>query len=163
MTSTLTRNIAIAASALGGILAGANLDRSIVQMPAWQHIGTNAWAQYSRKADMGNGVFFYPTIAIGSAILAIAAAVSGHTSHTMPRSTRIPLDIAAALGIGGLLATTRAAPHMLSLRRIDDDPAALQQAHDKFLYWGSIRSALQVLAFVAQLWALLRMIQGVDH
>lgn len=32
MTSTLTRNIAIAASTLGGILAGANLDRSIVQL-----------------------------------------------------------------------------------------------------------------------------------
>lgn len=162
MTSTLTRNIAVAASALGGILAGANLDRSIVQMPAWQHVGAHAWAQYSRKADLGNGRLFYAPLAIGSTILTIAAAIASHTEKS-DLSARIPLNVAATLEVGGLLATIRAAPQMFSLRRIGDDPVALQQAHDKFLYWGSIRSALQVLAFVAQLWALLRMIQRVEH
>ncbi len=75
MASSVTRDLVITATLLGGILAGVNVDRTIVQMPAWRHVETRAW---TRKADLGNGLIFYPLVAIGGAILTVAAAVSFH-------------------------------------------------------------------------------------
>jgi hypothetical protein len=58
------------------------------------------------------------------------------------------------LVLGGLVATVKAAPIMLSLRRIGDNPPALQKAFDGFKRWGNVRGIFQVLAFVTNIWAL---------
>ena len=153
MASSVTRNLVIAATLFGGILAGDNVDRIIVQMPAWRYVGARAWAAYSRKADLGNGLILYPIVAIGGAILTIAAAIAFHFDKTAPRSAAVPMYGAVVSVIGGLLATIKAAPKMLSLRRIDDE-AGLQGAFNGFDRWTVVRAVPQVLAFVANLWSL---------
>ena len=51
---------------------------------------------------------------------------------------------------------------MLGLRRLgDDDPAALQRAFDGFERWGNVRAVFQVLAFLANVWALAALARGV--
>ncbi|HEY3202086.1 MAG TPA: hypothetical protein VGL03_00355 [Thermoanaerobaculia bacterium] len=154
MASVTTSDLVIAATVFGGILAGGNVDRVVVQMPAWRHMGARSWAAYSRHADLGNGLFLYPFVALSGALLTIAAAIAFHFDATAPRSAAMPVYLAAALVAGGLLATIGAAPKMLSLRRIGDDPAALQKAFDGFELWGGVRAVFQVLAFGANLWSL---------
>ena len=44
---------------------------------------------------------------------------------------------------------------MMSLRRIDDNASALQKAFNGFRRWGNVRGILQILAFLANVWALL--------
>ena len=53
MTSSLVLGLILGAAILDGFLAGGNVDRIIVQMPAWRRVGVRAWAEYSRKADLG--------------------------------------------------------------------------------------------------------------
>jgi hypothetical protein len=71
-----------------------------------------------------------------------------------PRAAAIPLHGAALMGVAGLLTTTRAAPHMLRVRHLGEDAAALQQALDGFQFWGNVRGLFQVLAFVGNVWSL---------
>jgi hypothetical protein len=58
-------------------------------MPAWRYVG--AWATYSRKADLGHGLIWYPLVAIGGASLTIAAALAFHSDKTAPRSAAVPM------------------------------------------------------------------------
>ena len=154
MASAVTVGFVVAATAVNGLLAGLNVDRLIVQMPAWEEVGALAWATYSREADLGNGLILYSLEGIGGAILTIAAAVAFYFDRAAPRSAAVPIYAAVALVVGGLLATTQAAPIMLSLREIGDDPVALQRAFEGFARWGTVRAVIQVLAFGASLWAL---------
>jgi hypothetical protein len=158
MASSLTIGLVITATVLGGFLAGGNVDRALVHMPAWRRVGARAWAEFSRHADLGNGRIWYPLEAIGGALVTIAAAVAFHFDPTAPRSAAVPLYAATALVLGGLLATTQAAPRMLSLRRIGEDEGALQAAFDGFERWGGVRGTLQVLAFGAQVWSLVTVV-----
>jgi hypothetical protein len=48
MISARTRALLIAATVLSGLLAGGNVDRAIVAMPAWEQVGAAAWAEFSR-------------------------------------------------------------------------------------------------------------------
>jgi hypothetical protein len=48
-------------------------DRALVATPAWRELGPQAWATYSRHADLGNGLIVYPIYGIGLAVLAVAA------------------------------------------------------------------------------------------
>jgi hypothetical protein len=154
MASAVTVGLVVAATAASGLLAGLNVDRLIVQMPAWEEVGALAWATYSREADLGSGLILYPLEAIGGAILTAAAAVAFYFDRAAPRFAAVPIYAAVVLAVGGLLATTQAAPIMLSLREIGDDPAALQRAFESFNRWGTVRAVFQVLAFGANLWAL---------
>jgi hypothetical protein len=61
---------------------------------------------------------------------------------------------AALMAVCGLLTTTQAAPIMLSLHRIGDDPAALRQAFEGFYRWDSIRAVFGALGYSAEIWAL---------
>ena len=124
-------------------------------MPAWRKVGARGWAAYSRHADLENGLFLYPTLAIGGAIFTIAAAILFHFDITAPASAALPIYLSVALVLGGLLATIKAAPIMMSLRRIDDNASALQKAFDGFRRWGNVRGICQILAFLANVWALL--------
>jgi hypothetical protein len=51
--------------------------------------------------------------------------------------------------VSGLAFTAKAAPIMLGISHICD-AVALKQAFDRFWYWGNLRGACQLLAFVAQ-------------
>ena len=160
MASPVTIGFVVTATAVSGLLAGTNIDRLIVQMPAWEQVGVLAWATYSREADLGNGLILYPLEAIGSALLTASAAVAFYSDRTAPRSAAIPIYAAVVLVLGGLLATTQAAPNMLNLREIGNDPAALQRAFDGFNWWGTVRAVFQVLAFGANLWALVSVLRS---
>lgn len=138
---------------MGGLLAGGNVDRAFVAMPAWEQIGAIAWGQFSRHADLGNGLVLYPLEAFGATLLTTAAVFSFHFDRVASRKAVVPLYCAAVLCGAGLIFTIKAAPLMLGIRGVNE-PAALQKAFEGFRYWGNIRGACQVFAFAAQLWAL---------
>src|SRR3954470_20176450 len=54
------RTLIILALLVSGFLAGTNIDRALVLMPAWQQVGVSAWAEFSRHANLGNGLIVYP-------------------------------------------------------------------------------------------------------
>jgi hypothetical protein len=132
-------------------------------MPAWRRVGAVAWAQFSRHADLGNGLVAFPLIAIAAALMTIAAVVTYRRSGGVPRSAALPIYAGAVLVVGGLVTTIFAAPNMLSLRTVGNDTAAIQRAFDGFELWGGIRSVLQTLAFVANVWALVNISSAGAH
>ena len=155
MAAQRTAKLVIAASLVDSILAGVNVNRALVEMPAWQKTGPLGWAAYSRHADLAlRAAILYPLDAFAGAFLSIGAVVSFHRERRGPRPAIVPLYVAALMTIGGLLSTIKAAPNMLSVRHLDDDTVALQRALDGFQFWGGIRGVFQVLAFVANVWSL---------
>jgi hypothetical protein len=56
MNTHRTRILLVLALLFSGLLAGGNIDRAFVTMPAWQQVGVTAWAEFSRCADLGNGL-----------------------------------------------------------------------------------------------------------
>ncbi len=137
-----------------GMLAS-GINRTLVDMPAWQRLGAPAWAEFSRWADMGTaGLILYPLEGIGGAVLSILAAIIFHRGRwSMAREAAVPIDAAALLSLGGMLATTQAAPALLGTRH-HSGSVALQQALDRFAFWGGVRALFQSLAFCANLWSL---------
>jgi hypothetical protein len=150
-----TRSLLIAATALSGLLAGFNLDRSVVHNPAWHSLGAPAWAAYSLHADLSiRAAMLYPFLGIGVALLSVAALVSYLRERSESHSAAPPIYGGALFAVSGLLMTFLAAPNMLSVPHLVDDPAGLNRALDGFVFWGDIRGTFQVLAFVANLWSL---------
>src|ERR1041385_3277950 len=115
-----TRVILLLATAFSGALAGADIDRALVAMPAWQQTGAVAWANFSRHADLGNGLILYPVEAIGGALLILASAIAFHIDRTARRPALLPVYAALLFAAGGLALTFKAAPIMLGIRSIDD-------------------------------------------
>jgi hypothetical protein len=130
-----------------------SLARTLVEMPAWRQLGAEAWATFSRRADLGNGKIMYPLAGIGGTVLILAAATAFRLGPRRPLSAAIPLYGAALMAIGVMLTTTQAAPVMLSLHRIGDDPAALQQAFERFYRWDSIRAVIGAMGGCAEILA----------
>jgi hypothetical protein len=145
--------VLIVAGQLLGTIAD-SLARTLVEMPAWRHLGPQAWAAFSRNADLGNGRIIYPLAGIGGTLLILAAAIAFRLSSRRPLSVAIPLYGAALMAICVMLTTTQAAPIMLSLHRIGNDPATLQQAFEGFYRWDSIRAVIGMLEGFAEIWAL---------
>jgi hypothetical protein len=150
MPSRATRFVLLLAILFSGALAGGNIDRAFVAMPAWQQIGAMAWADFSRHADLDNGLILYPAEAIGAALLSLIAAIRFHFDKTVPRQVVLPAYVAVLLAAGGLVLTLKAAPIMLGIRD-SRDPALLRTAFEGFWYWGNIRAACQISAFLALL------------
>jgi hypothetical protein len=142
---------------LDGILAGASLDRTFIQLPAFRRVGPLAWAAFSRNADLGKrALFWYPGLAIGGTALSVIAALKGRR-ETLPSSSSAWLTVAALLSAAGLLTTIGAAPNMLRLPQVGDDTEVLQRSMEGFQFWQRIRGPLQGLAFVANVLSLLAM------
>lgn len=155
MSSPLTRRLVIGATLSTSFLESGIVNRGLVEMPAWQHTGPVAWAAFSMNADHAfPAIIVYPLEAFTGAILCIAAVISFRRDGSHPRAAAVPVYGAALMTIAGLLATTQAAPIMLSVRDLGTDAVALQQALNGFQFWGNIRGVFQFLAFVASLWAL---------
>lgn len=140
-----------------GIVAD-SLNRTLVEMPAWRHLGAEAWAAFSLRADLGNGATLYPLAGIGGTVLILGAAIAFRLNPRRPWSVAIPLYGAALMAVCVMLTTTQAAPIMLSLHRIGSDPAALQQAFEGFYRWDSIRAVFGALAGCAEIWALVALL-----
>jgi len=154
--SSVAYRCALAAAALDGLLAGETVDRFIIGRSAWKRLGVEAWARYSREADLTvRGALVYPPEAIGGSLFSIAAALSVlRRRRGRPKEAVVPLAAAAALSTAGLLVTAKAAPYMLRVGRLGDDAPALREAFDGFHRWSALRGACQVLAFGANLWSL---------
>jgi hypothetical protein len=159
MTHTPTSLLLLAATAANGMLVGASLDQSLKQLPARHRIGMVAYSQYSRAADLGNGIAYYGVLGIGSALLTALATLSAHRDAAATPMVRW-LDVGALLTLLHSLATSRAAPTNFSQRDVaPDDAEALTQMFDQFTYWQTIRAALQVGTLAAHLLALHRMLR----
>ena len=155
----MTRRLLIGAVLLGGLLAGLDLARLAIEMPAWRQVGAVPWARFSRHADLGNGLVAFPLVAIGAALLTLAAVGAWWRAGRTPRAAALPLYAGALFVIAGMVTTAFAAPNMLSLRSAGDDVAAIQRAFDGFELWGGIRSVMQTLAFMANVWALVVVVE----
>jgi hypothetical protein len=154
MTDGRTRLLVAAATFMCGILAGAVVDRALVGGPAWHALGPDAWAQFSRRADLGVGLVACPVEAIGATLLLIAALVSSRLGSNHEHRVTPPLVVAVIFSLLGLLLTAKAAPIMLSLG-VERPAADLQRAFEDFFVWGIyLRGTVDVLAFASAVWAL---------
>src|SRR3712207_3841161 len=142
MSLSLTFVLIVAATAAGGLLAGASLDQSIKQLPARHKIGLVAYSEYSRASDLGPGILWYAILGIGAALLTIAAAAAAFFQGAPPASAA-PLYVAAGLAVLHSLATTQAAPTNFSQRKAAGDEEALARVFDRFERWQTLRVALQ--------------------
>lgn len=107
------------------------MDRALVGGPAWHALGPEAWAQFSRRADLGVGLVAYPVEAIGATLLLIAALVSSRLGSNHEHRVTPPLVVAVIFSLLGLLLTAKAAPIMLSLG-VERPAADLQRAFEIF-------------------------------
>jgi hypothetical protein len=139
MPHVRTRLLLVAATVVSGVLAGGIVDRMIVGGPAWHELGSDTWVQYSRLADLGIGLVAFPIEGIG---------------RNAPLAVSLPLYLAVALSIIGLLLTAKAAPIMLGLAE-PQSAAAIQHAFEDFFFWGLyLRGLADMLAFVVLVVAL---------
>jgi hypothetical protein len=149
----LVRDLLVLAAAMSGLLAGASADRYLVQVPAWRRLDVLTWAEHSRHADLGNGRFWYPTLAFGATGFSVAAAIALRQRALLPSGLALPVDVGALLGLLGLATTILAAPNLLRLRR-PADRATTEASFHAFHRWGRVRAVFQILTFPANLWAL---------
>src|SRR2546425_12848716 len=113
MPSSLALALLVTATIVSGLLAGGNIDRAVVAMPAWQRVGPVAWAEFSRRADLANGMILYPTEAIGGFVLVLGALAAALAEGAVLRGAVLPLALAAVPSAAGLCLTFKAAPIMM--------------------------------------------------
>jgi prolipoprotein diacylglyceryltransferase len=152
--SSLLPVVLIAAALGNGLIAGASLDRSVVQLPARRKIGVAAYSAYSVAHELeGVGLIWYPVLGIGSALLTIAAAV-------LVAATRItllngsPIYLAAITAVMHTVVTARAAPLNFRQRSAQGDEAELTRIIDSFERWHAARAILQLASFAGTVVAL---------
>lgn len=143
-----------------GVAAGVNLAwagavtfRVLIDLPARHRIGPVAFASLSRATDLAGGLVFYPTAAIGSAILAVAVCLVAMRTRA-PGYLRRPAAAAMASTLFVLAVTTRAAPIMFRIGSSPDDPAVIAPLADRFAAITDLRAILADAGAVALLWAL---------
>jgi len=151
---TLLFILIIVATVVNGMLAGASLEGSLVKLPARRRIGAVAYATFARGNDLGNGLVVYPVWAVSAALLTFIATGIAYVGH-QSLALLLPLSIASLASIGHFLATSQAAPVMLSLKHTPDDEAVLTAKLDRFERWSAVRTTLQVLTFFVLVWALI--------
>jgi hypothetical protein len=154
MPINLTLILILAATLVTGLLAGASLDKAIVQLPARHRIGVREFATFSRANDLGNGLIAYPVLGISSALLASLAALVAFLQKT-PFEHAWPLYISALFAMLHSVTTSRAAPNMLSLREPTNDEAMLIETFNRFAKWHNVRTILQILNFMMLVWAII--------
>jgi hypothetical protein len=147
MASNVEWTLLIAATIMNGLLAGASLDKALVQLPARRKIGLRAMADYHRATDLGPGLFLYPTLGLGAPILTMASAVALVLGRDASEATMIWIAAAGVLSAGHVITTARAAPNLLRLRNGASDED-LEELYRRFARWSNVRAFLQGLTFV---------------
>ena len=150
---TILVALIVGATASNGILAGISVEVALVKLPTRKHIGVVAYATFARGSDLGNGVWVYPTWAIGATLLTFAATIMALIEQA-PATLLVPLVLASLTSIGHFLETAQAAPTMLRVGTTADDPALLAPLLDHFARWHALRTTLQALTFFLLLWAM---------
>ena len=153
MTISLTLMLILAATIVTGLLAGISLDKALVQLPARYRMGVADFAAFSRANDLGNGLVAYPVLGISAAALTILAALVVFVQNTSFEHAW-PLYLSALLALLHSVATSRAAPTLLTLRQSISDEARLSEIFNRFAKWHNLRAVLQVLNFMMLVWAL---------
>jgi hypothetical protein len=141
----------VVATALNGLLAGFSVEGALVKLPTRRRIGAVAYAAFARGSDLGNGVWVYPSTAIGAALFTFAATIVAYVEN-VPAALLALLSVATVLSIGHFLATSRAAPIMLRVGKTPDDAALLSPLLDRFARWHAVRATLQALTFFVLMW-----------
>jgi hypothetical protein len=152
---SVTGMLIIAATVVSGLF-GSILDRALVATPAWRDLGVQAWADYSRHADLQTGYFVYPIGGILCWALVFAAAWAYRLDRSAPRQAGPPIYLAALSALGAILTTIVAAPAMMHVGQLSDtDAAALHDAFETFTLWGVyVRGSCFAAIFVCSVWAL---------
>src|SRR5215471_4925356 len=144
----------IAAALVNGLIAGASLDRLVVQLPARRKIGVPAYSAYSIAHELkGVGLIWYPVLGIGSALLTIVAAVVAAASG-IALLNGSPIYLAALAAVMHSVVTARAAPLNFRQRSAQGDEAELARIIDSFEKWHAVRAVLQLAGFVGTVVAL---------
>jgi len=141
---------------IGGLMAGTDIFRYVIEVPAWRHLNILTWKEYSLHADLGNGTWLFPAEAIGSALPLLICSLIIIRNKNTNHSFAIPVHLATIFALLGLGFTFFAAPYMLHIPETADDPMVLQQTFNSFHFWGTLRAIVQVLSFCACTWALYR-------
>ena len=153
MTS-ITRGLVLAATVVSGLF-GSLLDRALVATPAWRHLGVEAWADYSRYADLGAGNLVYPLGAGLLWVLVFAAAIAYRLDSDAARSAGAPIYLAALSALGAIVTTVVAAPVMQSVGHLGHDAVGLDHAFTTFTFWGIyVRGVFFALIFLFTVWSL---------
>jgi hypothetical protein len=151
---TLLLVLVVAATALNGLLGGLSFEIALVKLPTRHRIGAVAYATFARGSDLGNGIWVYPSTAIGAALLTVVATIVTYVER-QPTTLLVPLSLAALTSMSHFVVTARAAPIMLRVSKTSDDSTLLAPLLDRFARWHALRATLQVLTFLLLLWALL--------
>lgn len=146
--------LVVATTVLSGIAAGTGLDVSIRQLPARHRIGVLAYSAYSRATDLGTAVVWYPSIGIGSVLLALATALVAFSQRVaLPHA--IPIYVTASLWVVHMLITLIwAVPTLPRQRHVVDDEKQLADIFNRFEQVQTVRVVNGVLIFGTALWAL---------
>jgi hypothetical protein len=152
-TATRFRIFLTIACIFSGLLAGGDIYRYLIEVPAWRHLDMISWREYSRHADLGNGIFLFPFEAVVAAAMLLMASISVLKSKSPFKTIALPVHLATIFSLAGLALTFLAAPIMLRLRTIGNDPEMIRQTFDNFHFWGLLRCVAQVLSFFACVWA----------
>jgi hypothetical protein len=145
--SSSLRTLLTMACFISGLLAGGDIYRYVIEVPAWRQMNIRDWGDYSRHADLENGIFLFPFEAISSSILLLICSILVIRNKEAFRSAAPWIHASTVLALVGLGLTFLAAPYVLSVGTIGDDPGALQYIFKRFHFWGLLRAIAQVLSF----------------
>lgn len=159
MQLSATLMLLVASVSVNGLLTGATLDQAIKQLPARKAIGAVAYSDYSRAADLGNGLIWYPVLGIGAAVLSVVTSAVGLAQHAVG-AERIALILLIVGSVAHMGSTALAAPTNISQRRAAGDEAALTRIFNRFARLNAIRAALLVATLGIAIWALVEAIQA---
>jgi hypothetical protein len=141
---------------ISGLQAGGNIYRYLIEVPAWRQLSIVNWGEYSRNADLKNGIILFPLQAISAFLLLITVSIIAVKNKDVFRNTSLWIHAASVFALLGLGLTFFAAPIMLSVKTMGNDPELLQEAFNRFHFWGSLRGVVQVLSFIACIIAMAR-------
>jgi hypothetical protein len=152
---TLATGLLIAALVVTSMGAAASFDQLVKQVRARHRIGVVAYSAYSRAADFHTGILYYAPIIVGWVVLIPAAAIVGWADGASGQRALALASMLAGLAAHVLVTALRAAPILLSQRRIPpDDEAALAIVFRRFQRWHGLRTAIDVATLAATVWAL---------
>jgi len=142
------RALLVLAVVANAMLVGAGLDQHIKQLPARHRIGVVAFSEYSKAADLANGVAWYGVLGIGSAVLTLITAAVG--LHSVSRvDVTVALCCAIVFTLAHSVGTARAAPINFSQRKAAGDPERLAVIFDRFTRWSRVRVGFQILTLLS--------------
>ncbi len=144
----------IVACILSGLLAGENVFRYLIEVPGWRHIDITNWREYSRNADLKNGAFLFPFEGIVGILLFVFSSGIVIKNKDEFQAAALWIHLATVFALAGVILTFFAAPYMLSVRTMVNDPALLQAAFNQFHFWGFFRAIAQILSFFACVFAI---------